>query len=546
MRTRYTIALAVSFLTSPFNGLHAQNSSGLLDTTTTAAALVRSGVLMADGQVVLSMVGDTGLWLWSCDASGTPLWSARYGTDPLWINGRYPMMVCADNTLALAYLAPQVEIGDSTLITMHVVRLGADGVVLWDKEIAMIPQEQWDWSAYVFPQELRLLETSDHDLILSLTIWQQVQYIHYHLTRLDGDGTFLWSRSIGYGDQPIFTEWNDVGPIGADSSGGCTLAWIPNTGGELGVASVDVAGNLQWANTCDYALSSMEFRPLDVTSEANGRIVVTSSMSSQYTDLQRTIFEPSGLHIRTDGYSDFWWLSEARSVPLASGSALLLSNTYLEFDDAGQLVASLTLSNAGSNDVGDYSFASKTMDVRSGQVLAAGDRSLTPILPGLTSYTPGFIRNVIDAPGQCAYGGATASYVPMGNDLFTFAPDTGIHIVEATVTIVDGIGSTVQMPLLGTSPLCSTVGLAESDHAPGFEVINTLLGSGGTLLVRTDVPLDIHLTNALGATVMKPLRSRSAGLTEIPVGDLSSGVYVVVARDLTGQVVDATKVVVER
>jgi hypothetical protein len=545
MRTCYAFAFGLSSLTAAFNGLQAQNSSGMLDTTTTESGLVRSGVLMADGQVVLSMVADTGLWLWSCDASGTPLWSARYGTDPLWINGRYPLIVCADNTLAFAYLAPQVEIGDSTLITMHVVRVGADGVLLWDKEIAMIPQEQWNWSSYVSPQELRLLETSDNDLILSLTIWQQVQYVHCHLTRLDGDGTFLWSRSIGYGEQPIFTEWNDVGPIGADGSGGCTLAWVPNTGGELGVASVDAAGNLQWATTCDYALSSMEFRPLDVMSEASGRIVVTSSMSSQYTDLQRTILEPSGLHIRTDGYSDFWWLSEARSVPLASGSALLLSNTYLEFDDAGQLVASVTLSNTGSNDVGDYSFASRTMDARSGQVLAAGDRSLTPILPGLASYTPGFIRTVTDAPGQCAYGGATALYVPMGNELFTFAPDTGIHIAEATVTIVDGIASTVPMPLLDTSPLCSTVGIAENDHACGFEVMNNLVGSGGTLLVRSDVPLDILLTDALGATVVKFLRSRNTGLTELPVGDLSSGVYIVFARNVSGQVVGAAKVVVE-
>ena len=268
--------------------------------------------------------------------------------------------------------------------------------------------------------------------------------------------------------------------------------------------------------------------------------------SSQYTDLQRTILEPSGLHIRTDGYSDFWWLSEARSVPLASGSALLLSNTYLEFDDAGQLVASLTLSNGGSNDVGDYSFASRTMDARSGQVLAAGDRLLTPFLPGLTSYTPGFIRNVVDAPGQCAYGGASATYVPLGSELFTFAPDTGIHMTEAPLTISDGSGFTSPMPQPSFSPFCNTVGVVENDQTPDFEVMNKLVASGGTLFIRSDAPLDIHLMDVRGAVVTSPLRSWNSGVSEIPVSELASGLYVVVARKVTGEVAGAVKVAVER
>ncbi len=548
MRTCYAIALGLSSLTSALNGLQAQNSSGLLDTTSTETRLVRNGVLTANGDVVLSLISDAGLWLWSCDGAGTPLWSNSYGTDTLWATEKFPLIVCADGTLVFAYLGSQVDVGDSTVITVHVVRILPGGSVVWDKEISIIPNEIWSWQSWVSLTNngLGLIETSDHDLVLTMRIHQQVQYTHMNLTRLDADGTLLWSKYIGYEAQPVFTEWNEVGPIGADATGGCVLAWVPNTGGEVTVARLDAAGALQWTTTSDYALSAMEFQPLDVVTDANGRIIITSSMMSEYTDLQRMILDGSGQHIRTDGYDDeIWWLTEARSVPLASGTALISGNSFMQFDDDGGVVTSLSMSNGGANDVGDYSFGSRAMDVRAGQVLASGDQSLSPFLPGLDIYTPGYIKNQIDAPGQCAHAGWDPILVPIGNELFTFTPDTGIHVVDAPMTLTDGPGVVLPMPVIGTSALCSTVGLAESDRVPGFEVINNLVASGGTLLFRSDVPLDIHLTDALGATVAIPLRSRNTGLTEIPVGDLSSGVYIVVARDVTGRVAGTAKVVVE-
>ncbi len=373
-----------------------------------------------------------------------------------------------------------------------------------------------------------------------------MQYTHINLTRLDADGTLLWSKYIGYGEQPVFTEWNRVGPIGADASGGCVLAWVPNTGGEVTVARLDTAGDLQWATTWDYTLSAMEFQPLDVVTDANSRIIITSSMMSEYTDLQRMILDGSGQHIRTDGYDELEWLTEARSVPLGSGTALISGTSFTRFDDDGTVVTSLGMSNGGANDIGDYFFAPRAMDVRSGQVFVSGDQSLTPFLPGLGTYTPGYIKNQIDAPGHCSHSGWNPTLVPIGNDLFTFTPDTSIHVVDAPLTIIDGSGAVMPRPLLGTSAFCSTVGLAENDLVPGFEVINNLVGSGGTLLVRSDVQLDIHLTDALGATVVKPLPSRNTGVTELPVGGLSSGVYLVVARNATGQVVGTAKVMIER
>ncbi len=172
MRTHYALAFGLSSLTSAFHGLQAQNSSGLLDTTSTENRFARNGVLTLDGGVVLSLVSDAGLWLWSCDGAGTPLWSNAYGTDSLWWTEKFPLIECLDGTLAFAYLGSQVDVGDSTVLTIHVVRANADGSVIWDKGISIIPIEAWSWQSLVglANNGLGLLETSDHDLVLTTRI----------------------------------------------------------------------------------------------------------------------------------------------------------------------------------------------------------------------------------------------------------------------------------------------------------------------------------------------------------------------------------------
>ena len=77
-----------------------------------------------------------------------------------------------------------------------------------------------------------------------------------------------------------------------------------------------------------------------------------------------------------------------------------------------------------------------------------------------------------------------------------------------------------------------------------FSVNRTLLQAGDPLTVTSDRPLLCSIVDVKGAVVWNDARANQR--LEIPTAELTPGLYTLMGREVTGQVVGTAKVVVER
>lgn len=541
MKHGCTLLFALALTSSSF----AQNALNLrLDTVALNGIVTDKGVPTADGGIVLMVPETGGMSLLKCDATGTAQWRSFYPSGTT----AYPaadITPCVNGDVLLAYANTQI-LWNMFGLAFDVWRIDPNGSVVWHHHYA--PETFFGYSWFL-GQGISIKE-NDQSGIFVLMHGEDEQNTHVAVTKIDQSGAIVWNRQVGgpFGmGLPCPGNWcHEHLNLYPDQQGGCRLTLQNGDQSHESALAVSLAanGSLAWASQFDYlgTVTTWEMFPHVVNGEGT-TILVTMSNSSN-GGMHIVQISGTGTLLKVDRYdiNSYWEASLGFDQGTLIGRR---DNDMFTVNEDGTLGSGSTLIGYPSDTDFTYQMGSGHFSVDNGRVLFYGGFTATPTGPGLPLASPAFMSFGITDEAVCGRAPFSVVHDVLPNSLFTCAAMPMIGSESVAISVTDGSVVPMARPLLTTVDLCTTTAITALYETPAaFSVNRTTLLAGEVLTVTSDRPFHYSIMDVKGSVVW--IDARVNQRLDIPTTELTSGLYMLMGRDLTGRVVGTAKVVVER
>jgi hypothetical protein len=491
---------------------------------------------------VLLVVEPGGTSLWKCDAAGTPQWRNVY---PAGTGGTSSDIApCANGDVLLAYATIHAS-WDTLIPAFELWRIDPNGAVLWHEHYV---QDTLFGSIMYYGLEVSVVENDQAELLV-LTNLAGSGNERVAVTKVDGSGALIWSRQVG---DPLSgmafpcTLNSCLGELSLypDAQGGCRLTMASADHSESAlILCLAPDGSLAWARQFDYLGLVNTFEMFPHVATADGTTVLITLSTSLNGGLHLIHISATGTLLKVDRYE----LSSNCCTGLAYDQGALIVRFYdglFTLNEEGAIASGSQLIPFPADTDFTYTMGSNTFNVHDGRAFFSGTFTSTPIGAGLPMVSPAFTSFGIEDGTVCGRASFTAAHDVLPNALFTCEPILSLGTDDHALQVASGSLTSVPRPLLASIDLCTLTAIAPvAENRSAFAVDRTLLLAGEPLTVTADRPLRYSVVDIKGATVWSGPRS---GLrSTIPTGDLTSGLYMLVGRDVAGEVVGTAKVVVE-
>lgn len=544
-RSLHLLPLVLMFA-RPDMGVHAQSTGQLLDTTVSSGfeVLTRSGSIAADGGIVLDLNWDGGRHLWKCDQAGVPQWSYHYPCPNIYADNG-PLLACANGDLVFATVEDLV-FTDSLRSVVMLSRVAGGGAVIWQKRITTVRESSGMTMNMLSGRGIWLGETSDQQIMLGVFL-ETAPLQRFELTKLDAGGQWQWTKefvrssvgnAVGIVPQMIDHAFT------TDLDGGCTFTFdMEASGSSVLTARVDGNGAVSWATQVSYLLQANAHSLMDMMVDSDNNIIVTSNVTSQYSDLLRVYLSPTGTFLRTDGYWGGGNASYMVTKRDGTGSLIMANDKVALLAADGSVLQSLQLIN-GQSTLGQLDYAPRDIDRRGDLILLPGNQRFIPNDPAPSTWRPGFWRGQLTDPQLCGSTATPFTHVAIPNANFNATAITDLTSRDLHTTVTDGPGQYSAVDLMNTQDMCLLTGVGEQPSSDRFMVVNTIVAAGTPLRVRAEEAMTLTITDGAGRVVRTGIRTNVSGPSEVPMTGVVAGPYVVIAQDQQGQRVAAARFVV--
>jgi hypothetical protein len=528
------------------SGSVAQNAHLVrLDTAALNNISIGEGVPMADGGSVLEVPELGGFSLWKCDAAGTAQWRNRYPWE-----GAYPTNDIAPTTngdVLMAYATVNSStVGDTAIPVLDLWRIGPDGATVWRKHLEL-DTVFGGWIGFV--TQLKIVENEASEIFILSVVdlnWENIVSV----TKVDASGAMLWSRRVGdpvnQMSFPFPAGFGSMIYLAPDLSGGCRLVApaTENADESVYIVNVTADGSLAWGRLFDYLGIASSFSMTEPAVDMAGTTLFQTYTSSANGDLHIVRISEAGDLLEVEQYGTGYWgeLSyDQGTVLLRGGYQLMVVN------DNGDLVSGVGQISLPDDSAYTYQLPLGKCNVKNGRVCCYGRFMSTPVGAGLPLASPALCRFDLSDPAACDRMTFTpvAPHTSLPLSIFTCTPMTSLACDTLAAMVSDGSLTSEPKPLLASVDLCVLTAIAPVAEIPAtFTVNRTLLLSGDPLTVTSDRPLGYCILDMKGAVVWSDPRTNQR--LDIPTAELTPGLYMLLGRDVTGQVVGTAKVVVGR
>ncbi len=542
MRSASSLLCALVLTSASF----AQNTLNLrLDTTALNGIAIDEAVPTADGGVVLMLPGTSGMSLWKCDANGTAQWRNSYPV-PV-VNGYRDIASCANGDVLLACASSQQTGWDTVTMAFDLWRIAVDGSVAWHKMVTAgtLPQ-----AGSLIEQEVEVVENSQGELLLFLHA--EINWAHRGIiTKMSSTGSLIWNRQLG--DPAV--GWTFPCAVSScfgkmriqpDVQGGCLVMMpLSDMDENILLASLDTDGTFAWASHFEYLGVVNAGFVGNAVVDAQGNMLFLTVTTSLNGGLHVVRITPTGELERVDRYQPY--TNCCSSLAMHEDTLLLCyyQNVYGLGTDGAVLYGSTArplLADADS----EYYTTSTWSNARYGRMVSSGAFLATPLEPGLPQASPTLSSFAVSDVASCA---RTSAMLPvhdvLPNSIFTCPPYAALDAQPLEATVAEATLDFEQQPLLAAIDLCVLTAIEPlTATVPAFTVNRTLLRVGDALTITSEVLLRCSIIDARGAMVWNAARPDQR--TDVPTTQLASGLYTVLGRNISGQLVGTVKVVVEQ
>lgn len=499
---------------------------------------------MSDGGSTLQLSEPFGFSLWRCDASGVPLWRNRYPSVATYDHGEVARANNGDLLIAYANWA-ETTWDQPVMLGWDLWRVAPDGSPLWHKDIHLDTLYGLD---YFVQHIVHVVESPQGDIhVLSCVDLSTRQMVA--VTKVDAAGNFLWSTWVGDPMSemtfPTPQSTSDRFCLSPTPDGGCTFTTPAsyNTGEGVYIVHLSASGSLAWAREYDYLGVADQYSLGRSTVDPDGNTLIRTSTNSTNGGTHVVRISPTGELLSVYTYELLFFgnfINDEGIIYLEEGG------TLKRLAPSGALIAGFNQLPLAQTADSTYTLWWSDPRIKQARICLRAEYRATPVGAGLPIASPGLVSFNLSEETSCAHSTFTSIYPPdtLPNSIFSCVPLEPLAAVQITPQIGDAPLDFIARPLLNSVDLCVLTSITPLAEAPmTFTVNRTLLLAGDPLTVTSERPLRYSIVDMKGALVWNELRASQR--LDIPTLELTPGLYMLMGRDVTGQVVGTAKVVVE-
>ncbi len=527
-------------------GSFAQNAHLVrLDTTELNTMQTGAGVPTADGGSAVQVREGANFSLWKCDGYGNAQWQNHYPTAIT--NADATIATTGNGDVLLGYAGgTQSTWGDTTVPSLELWRIAQDGSVIWRKYMTL--DTVFGYMPY-FYQRINMVENAQSEIFIMSSSdlnWAGLLSV----TKVNASGDVLWGIRIGdpAGSMNFpFSMSSGLVYLAPDGTGGCRVVSAAADNDEsVNVIRISSDGALTWGKLFDYLGNAQSFTMAAPAVAENGNTLFFTNTNNMDpnggTHLVR--ISESGDLLSVEQYQGSIYCADLIND---QGTLMRIENQrVISMNETGDLLTGTGFASLPANEDSTYHFLFNHLALKNGRACFSGSFTATPIGVGLPLVSLAVSSFDVDG-ANCGlvHWEQEGIHTALPLSIFTCDAMASIAAEPTSPTVMDGSLTPEPRPLLASTNLCSFTSIAPVAETPAtFSVNRTLLQAGDPLTVTSDRPLLCSIVDVKGAVVWNDARANQR--LEIPTAELTPGLYTLMGREVTGQVVGTAKVVVER
>ena len=502
---------------------------------------------LADGSVVWAMTVEDSTFIWKGDANGSPQW-ARTIIDP---GSELQLVEGANSSIIIveAYLPSTDDTNMTEALVTQTWRtsmISEQGTLLWSKRGSIT--YEMPYGTTVLNVELRSTPASDGGLFFTL-MNPSGFFPTGHLVRVGANGALSWCKKVGtvlpgghlalsYSSNP----WDGLRLVELPVGDIALVLDSQDPPWDIDIYTVDAQGTPAQARKLDYTGAIIYRRAQALAVSASGNLLIGGRMSTSQSanvftyelDADLELFdgdiywdfnpnaspELRDIAIRNDGQ---------RTVQVSSATSSYPYTFLMELEDDGQILQVVSSGQLPFTSGQTLTVEPKDILYTDNGILLAHSLRLThPVLGNLGNFIE---RTAIDPsdPG-CYFSSATVQHIQVPDSLVSMLPLDNYMALDA-IPVMSDESPLTEHSLIGTLQGCLfQTGIAELPSTASFQLASNIIAVGSDIVVRTDGPMELWVTDASGRVVVERVRISASGQWQVPIPALTSGMYSAVGQ----------------
>ncbi|MBK8498094.1 MAG: hypothetical protein IPL52_04575 [Flavobacteriales bacterium] len=557
-----TIALPACFLLVAANQVSLAHGQFRLDLYTPADP-VKNALVQADGSSLFAMrIEDTDVVL-KTDAQGQPQW-AREVTDPaidvLLLETSNSTITRVDAYAPVILPNPPWQ-DDTVVVRVRLARVDASGTQIWSKTVATSFVQPYEFT--ITHTQLSGVQASDDGTIISLLSYAaSMGPSVLHVMKHDDQGNLLWCKRYGHNAGNYF-PWAENGAASrvevqlgpSDDGGAIALDCSRIQSRDWAIMRIDANGDPIACTSYEYLGAGPSLAdPVLAVGPAGDVLVSIRTGSGANGSIALYRFSEDLDLIDKDIYYDMGVHEIDRILHHADGHAMLQMKSlnsadqtwsWLETDETGELVSAYKAPTLPFENGQQLHFVPKGTGFSSdGLCIPYVQRISHPVLGNLGHFT-GLAIPDQNSGASCYFLPHSAQHLSIPDSLVNVQTEVLPTAIEPTLVSTTS-QSFVSAPIVATIPGCvAQVSVPGTISAQRFHLVPNPARRGEPLSVFVDQPSRLALRDPAGRPAGMEFYSPVAGTFAWPWPELAAGIYLVVRTSPRGEMIDATKLVIE-
>lgn len=550
---RYYVSVISCLLLAGGEVVQAQGTHQVvLDTTTEAGNVLRTGATTSIGERVISMVSASDMWLMWTDPNGIPVWSKRFhGPElpgatatalPAIVETGEDRVVLFTSTAVLVENSADMDI-DTATFSYRASEVSSSGELLWHTDLQFALNSYTMYGA--FASVGNAIRSGNGDLFFFAKGNTGEGQAFMALIKMSPSGSVLWVRRI---NDPSEDFLEDVRPlITPDGANGCYVvlpAWW-SMEAYFAVLHLNASGEVLWARSCEYNVApGAVCQPLSAVCAADGTLLV--GVDVDVTPLVHggiLRFNEQGSLVDADFYAN-----QQQTYVLAGDAAAtrvwFSSSTFATLSADGVPVEG-AMPWPPENPEVQRLFHPYRAGYQNDHFQAVGVFVTQDLVFGSIGFQPCWWSFDVGSADHCGMVPVTLEHLEVPFGLFTIG-DADITSGPLEFTTLVAPAEVVDGSQFATLDMCQLIAdVPEVVNQAAFALVQNPIRSGEPFSITSRQALAIQITDLQGRSIIGRSRVLSPGVSTISGIDIDPGEYLLTGKHADGRPLGVVRLVVQ-